>query len=196
MQSIGSPSSREALLNALSATEDDLAVNRQGLLSSKQKAEMQKLPSFGEAIFVVFLPLVIGTLVFLPVYFAVKENPNLFLEALSFSDGNTVMGALFTIFFAGLGFYLIRLAVLAIANPLRLRKSNVVKGLEGTVSIKVKRMRKSPAVFYELHIQGQSFFILPSICPLIQEGSQYRVFYEPIQKQIVSMEAIDESTAA
>ncbi|MEO1131398.1 MAG: hypothetical protein AAFX40_01685 [Cyanobacteria bacterium J06639_1] len=196
MQSTDSTSNRAALLESVAATEEDLALNRQGMLSPKQKAELQKLPSFGEAIFTVFVPLAIGIVVMLPVYFTVTGNPGLFLEALTFSDGDAVMGALVAIFFAVVGVVLIRLAILAIANPLRLRKSAKVERVEGAIAIEVKRFRKSPATFYYLKIQGHSFFVSLKTCQLIREGHLYRVFYEPIQQQILSLEAIGDRAVA
>ncbi|MEO0599492.1 MAG: hypothetical protein AAF126_25500 [Chloroflexota bacterium] len=161
-------------------TAEDLAENRDGFMTERQSAHMQREGVKGMAILwglaaFIGIPTVGAFFAFI-------------LPPLSDADVGFFIHLMLWAAMVGLPLAFAGWAGWATYKHFTTRKHNVLSSLEGTVKTHISRVRRDE--FYDMTIRGEQFNLTADMYTLIRSGQAYRVYYVPSNKHIASMEPV------
>lgn len=167
----------QALAEALEFTEDDLAANRQGVLSESQQRYFTLRRKLNLIQLIAYV--VAGILVCIFTFVMDREN----------SVEVTLLVGVFVLLFGGMG------SVATIENCNLSLRLNRVDAATGRIHLDI--VQKVPGVAsYELWLEKQRFRPNQARFLIFKNGDPYTIYYEPITNRMLSAEWLRDTTGA
>lgn len=178
--------SRQELLDAFTLTEEDLAANRQGILTPHQK-KMVLAAAKSEGIFMVGFAVFFAAVMYGLLYIFAKDG-----RIFNFSDGISIEEIVLLFVAAILPTLFLIQSMYMLAIYWRSRRAKQVRTLEGVIELQVLRGKYRVVAYYVLIVGNYRFGLSRSVYNLLQSGNLCRIYYEPITRAIVAIESVEE----
>jgi hypothetical protein len=176
---------KQKLIDAFKITEEDLAANRQGILTARQK-KMVLAATSDDATFMAGFAAFFAIVMYGILYFLIQDG-----RIFDFSKGISVEHIIILCVTAGLPTLGLIWSVYTIVIHRRTRSANQVMIVEGILELQLTRYRRG-IVLHEMMIDNHKFALTPLVYGLLQSGKLYRVYYEPIATVVVAIEPVKE----